>query len=407
MPFAAINGNRAFYRLEGRKGAPVLVLAHSIGCDHGMWAAQMPQFTAHYKVLRYDLRGHGASDVPAGDYSVEQLARDAVALPRHLEITEFAFCGLSLGGAIGQWLAINHAPGLTALILANTSPRFLPADAWETRRRTALEKGMAAIADGAIPRMFSPETLAGAEGALSDGAVDSIRSVLAATSPVGYAGCCAALRDMDHTTLLSKIRVPTLLISGTSDVATPWSGHGELLARGIAGARVVHLPASHLSNLERPRSFAAAVLNLLRTQLPAEFPGEDTQTAGDRMRRAVLGDDHVNQAAAQSTEFTREFQSFIRRYAWGEVWSRPGLLPRTRRLLTLAMLAALGRWEEFRTHVRAGLARDLEPCDLEEVLLQVAIYVGIPAANTAFHIAGEEIKSSIWAHAGAAGQDPK
>ena len=188
---------------------------------------------------------------------------------------------------------------------------------------------------------------------------------------------------MDHTALLSKIHVPTLVISGDLDVGMPWEGHAAVLASVIEGARAVRLPAAHISNLERPRSFSAALLDFLVPR-PAE-----TRAAGFATRRAVLGDDHVDRAVAATTDFTRDFQELIASYAWGSIWTRPGLDHRTRRLLVLTATAALGRWEEFRLHVRTGLAHELEPCDLQEVLLQVAVYAGVPAANAAFHIAAE------------------
>jgi 3-oxoadipate enol-lactonase/4-carboxymuconolactone decarboxylase len=151
----------------------------------------------------------------------------------------------------------------------------------------------------------------------------------------------------------------------------------------------VRLPAAHLSNLERPRSFTAALAAFL-------IGGDrDLDAAGAAMRRAVLGDAHVDRAAASATELTRGFQQLITRYAWGTIWTRPGLDVRTRRLLVLATTAALGRWEEFRLHLEAGVAHELEWCDVEDVLLQTAVYAGVPAANTAFHIAGDVRAASM------------
>ena len=382
MPFVTVGNTGLFYRLEGKAGQPVLVLSHSIGTDHGMWAPQAADLLLHFQLLRYDTRGHGASDAPSGEYSIEQLGKDVLGLVDVLEIGNFAFCGLSMGGAIGQWLALHQPQRLTGLILANTSFRFGPRENWENRIKAVLEKGMASIADMAMQRFFSPETLAH-----GDAAVETARSVLLGTDPVGYAGCCAALRDFDSEKSLGKIPVPTLVIAGDRDVSTPWAGHGEVLAREIPEARSVRLPAAHLSNLEQPRSFAAALLEFL--QPPA---ADDAMDAGFAVRRAVLGDAHVDRAIATTNEFNREFQDLITRYAWGTIWTRPGLNPSTRRLLALAMMAALGRWEEFRLHVRAGLQHELEICDLKEVLLQTAIYAGVPAANTGFHIASEEIE---------------
>src|SRR5262249_24311236 len=142
----------------------------------------------------------------------------------------------------------------------------------------------------------------------------------------------------------------------------------------------------HLLNLERPRSFSAALLDFLLPEPP------DRLQAGFEARRAMLGDAHVDRAIAGTADFNREFQDFITRVAWGTIWSRPGLTRETRRLLALSTLVALGRWEEFRMHVRTGLAHELEPCDPREVLLQSAIYAGVPAANRAFQIAAEELE---------------
>jgi len=372
-----------YYRLEGAAWAPVLVLSHSIGTDHGMWAPQMADLLQHFQVLRYDTRGHGASDAPAGEYTIEQLGRDVLGLTDSLHIEKFAFCGLSMGGAIGQWLAINAPDRLTALILANTSPQFGPLAYWDTRRKTVLENGMASIVDLAMQRFFSSE----AQG--REVLVGAATSVLLGTNPTGYAGCCSAIRDVDHRGQLGRIKVSTLVIAGNKDVSTPWEGHGEVLARGILGAKSVRLPAAHLSNLERPRSFTVALLEFLQP-----VSSGDPLEAGFAVRRATLGDTHVDRAIAATTDFSHDFQELITRYAWGTIWTRPGLDRRTRRLLVLAMMLAFGRWEEFRLHVHAGLLHELEPCDLKEVLLQAAIYAGVPAANTGFHLASEEIEKA-------------
>jgi 3-oxoadipate enol-lactonase/4-carboxymuconolactone decarboxylase len=345
-----------------------------------MWDPQMPGLLPHFQVLRYDTRGHGASDAPPGDYSMEQLGSDVLGLADTLGISNFAFCGLSMGGGIGQWLAVHAPERITALVLANTSSRFVAATL-EARRQAVLKDGMAAVADTAMQRFFSPETLA-----LGDPYANSVRAVLLATNPAGYAGCCAAIRDVNFTGLLKKIQMRTLIISGSKDVSTPWEGHGEILAREITGARVIHLPTAHLSNIERPRSFTHGLLEFLLPQ------PSDSRAAGEQIRRAVLGDEHVDRALATATDFTRDFQELITSYAWGAVWSRSGLDRRTRRLLVLATTASLGRWEEFTLHLRAGLAHDLEPCDVKEALLQTAIYGGVPAANTGFKIANEEIE---------------
>ncbi|MBA3298004.1 MAG: alpha/beta fold hydrolase [Acidobacteria bacterium] len=377
MPLLTIGGHQHYYRLDGRDDRPVVMLSHSLGQDHSMWDPQAADLGAHFSVLRYDIRGHGASVATPGEYSVEQLGRDALAIADGLGIGRFAFCGLSLGGMIGQWLALNAPDRLTALVLANTSPRP-DAQVMEARRNAVLESGMGPVVATVMERFFSPRLLAA-----NTPVVAQSRRTLAATDPTGYAGCCAAVRDTDLTDQLDRIKAHTLVISGDLDVSLPWSGHSEVLAAHIRQPRVIHLNTGHLSNLERPRAFSAA----LHAFLPTERT--DGRESGMRVRRSVLGDAHVDQALA-STASTAEFQDFITRYAWGTVWTRPGLDVRTRRMLVLAMTAAMGRWEEFRLHVRTGLAHELEWCDIEEVLLQAAIYAGVPAANTGLHAASEE-----------------
>lgn len=381
MPFVTVDGARLYYRVEGNPQSPALILSHSVGADHGMWSQQVEALEPYFRTVRYDIRGHGASDVPGGDYSIERLGQDVTAIADALEIGKFALCGLSLGGAIAQWVAIHAPERLTHLVLANTSPQFGPRSNWETRMDMVRKGGMASIGDMVMERFFSRDVFA------RDAHAADVKAVFLATNPVGYLGCCAALRDTDHTQGLSRIKTPTLVIASDNDVSTPWTGHGEVLARDIPGAKVLRLPGAHLSNLERPHSFTTALLEFLGPS-PG---GSDTLEAGLRVRRAMLGDAYVDRSMETMTDFNRDFQSLITRYAWGSVWTRPGLSQRTRRLLALAIAASLGRWEEFRMHVRTGLERELESCDLKEVLLQTAIYAGAPAANTGFHVAREEM----------------
>jgi len=377
MPVFQNGPARCFYRVHGEEDRPPLFLSHSLGQDHGMWDAQAEALAPHFRVVRYDIRGHGASGVTPGDYAVADLGQDVLRLADEIGITRFAFCGLSLGGMIAQWLAANAPMRVTAIVLANTSP--LPGfERMERRRQTVLASGMAAVADEVMGRFFSPAHLAAGGPAVAEA-----RRTLLATDPVGYAGACAAVRDMDLTGVLPRIQSPALIIDGEHDMSLPWKGHGDALAAGLPHATVVRLAAAHLSNLERPRSFTAAVVRFLLA--PHEH---DSYADGLQVRRRILGDAHVDRASASPA--SAAFQELITRYAWGSIWTRPGLDIRTRRLLVLAMTAALGRWEEFRLHLRTGFASELEWCDLEEVLLQAAIYAGVPVANTGFQHAAEE-----------------
>ncbi len=378
MAFADV-GYRTYYRLEGTAGSPVLVLSHALGLDHTMWDPQVPDLLSAFRVLRYDIRGQGASDVPPGEYGIDELGRDVLTLLDALGIHSVAWCGLSLGGMIGQWVAIHAPDRISSLVLANTSPRTADPASMETRRATVLEKGLSAVVDAAMARFFTPALLAA-----NPPRVGSARDTFLRTSPIGYAGAAAAVRDLDLRGGLRRIHAPTLIVSGDADPSMPWDSHGALLAGAIAGAKVVRLGAAHLSNLELPRTFTRTVLEFLTPRR------SDTFLAGLDVRRAVLGREYVDRALSSATDLTREFQQLITRGVWGEVWSRPGHDQRTRRLLVLATTAALGRWEEFRLHLIAGLDHGLEWSDVEEVLLQTAVYAGVPAANTAFKLASEE-----------------
>jgi 3-oxoadipate enol-lactonase/4-carboxymuconolactone decarboxylase len=378
MAFARFDDIRCYYRLEGSATQPTIVLSHALGLDHGMFEPQMAGLASRFRVLRYDLRGHGGTDAPAGDYSVEQLGRDALALLDALGLEQVAWCGVTLGGMVGQWLAANAGARVSHLVLANSSPRFADPASLDARRQAVLGGGMTAIVDTAMARFFG-------ERLVADDAphVASARHTFLATDPVGYAGGCAALRDFDGAPLLSRIQARTLVISGDADVPMPWDGHGARLASGIPHAAVVRLAAAHASNLVLPRTFTRALLQFLAADPRDRFD------VGLDVRRAVLGADYVDGRLAAATDLTRDYQRWITESAWGSVWARPGLDVTTRRLLALALAAALGRWEEFRLHLAAGLAADLEWADVEEVLLQTGVYAGVPAANHGFAIASE------------------
>jgi 3-oxoadipate enol-lactonase len=256
--FAEVNGTRLHYRLDGPAGAPVLLLSNSLGTNLGMWGGQMAALTARYRVLRYDSRGHGRSAVPAGGYTIDQLGRDAVGLLDHLGFDRVAFCGLSKGGMVGMWLGVHAPERVSRLALTNTAPHMPPPDLWDTRIRTVSEQGMTSITEGVVSRWFTQgfQERAPAE-------VEPIRQMLLSTDPVGYCGCCHAIRDMDQRGDLSRIKAPTLVIGGTVDPSTP-PHHSEEIARGIAGSKLVMLEAAHLSNIEQRAGYTAALLAFLK-----------------------------------------------------------------------------------------------------------------------------------------------
>ena len=236
--------------LHGPEDAPVLVLPCSLGTSRELWDASL--FAGRYRLLRVDLRGHGASPAPPGPYSMEELARDALDLLDELGLERVAWCGLSLGGMVGMWLGA-HAPGrLERLVLACTSARISAPDAYRERAALVRERGIEPVADAVVSRWFT--------GLTPPATRARFRGLLVATPPEGYAGCCEALAAWDFRGELAAVSVPPLVIAGEADEATP-KGDTDLLAERIPGARLVVLPgAGHLANVERPREFADAVL---------------------------------------------------------------------------------------------------------------------------------------------------
>jgi 3-oxoadipate enol-lactonase/4-carboxymuconolactone decarboxylase len=388
MPFVNREGVRLYWRADGEPDKPGLLLLNSIGCDMGLWDRVVPQLTPRFRVLRMDTRGHGASDAPAGDYGLDDLADDALAVLDAADAPRAAVCGVSLGGMIGMTLALRAPDRVPALVLACTSAQMDPA-AWQTRIDTVRAQGLAAIADMAMERFFSARFRRQAPSVVA-----TTRAGLLAMSAEGYIGCCAAIRDMNLAGRLGGIAAPTLVIAGDRDVSTPFDGHGDRITAGIPGDEVARLDAAHLPCLEAPAAFAGLVQDFLTRDPAAHEAKANLFDAGLAVRREVLGDAWVDRALAARTAFNADFQAMITRYAWNEVWGRPGLDHRTRRLLVVAMTAALGRWEEFRLHVRSGLEQGgFTQDELKEVLLQTAIYAGVPAANTGFAEAGAIIES--------------
>ncbi|MDB5764679.1 MAG: 3-oxoadipate enol-lactonase [Herminiimonas sp.] len=257
MSIIEINNVRLHYQIEGRDDAPLLILSNSLGTELGMWAPQMPALLENFRVLRYDTRGHGLSSVPPGPYSIAQLGGDVIELMNRLNIAKAHFCGLSMGGMIGMWLAANHAARIDRLVLSNTAARIAPPQLWNSRIDKVNSEGMASIAPAVIDRWFTPDFQAYAQKQ-----VDAVRGMLLRTSAAGYAANCAAVRDMDQRDGLAGIAVPTLVIAGKHDKATP-PEDGKLIAQRIPGARYVELNAAHLSNWEVAQSFTGNVVNFL------------------------------------------------------------------------------------------------------------------------------------------------
>ncbi len=259
--FLAGDGARIAYRWDGDANLPVLTLSNSIGTTLHMWDGLVPALTRHFRVLRFDTRGHGASSVPPGPYSLDRLGRDVLELFDALGVRRAHFLGLSLGGIVGQWLGVHTPDRIDRLILANTSPYLGPAPQWDERIAAAqTAPDMAETAETFLANWF-PAAMLQAGGPV----IDSFRGMLLATDPRGLAGALAAVRDMDLRRTIALIPRPTLVIAGRDDTVTAAS-HGEQIAQTVPGAKLVMLPVVHLSNIEQPQAFQDAVLDFLLPQ---------------------------------------------------------------------------------------------------------------------------------------------
>lgn len=256
MPFAEVAELKTHYALAAGE-APVLMLSNSLGTDFSMWDPQIEELQRRFRILRYDTRGHGKSSVTSGDYTIDQLGRDVLGLLDSLRLNRVHFCGLSMGGAIGIWLAI-HAPNrLHRLVISNTAARIGTPEGWNARIATVRKDGMKPVAAAVVERWFTPEFRAS-----SGEQVARMQNMLENSPPQGYASCCAAIRDMDQREEIARIKIPTLVIYGGRDPVIPVPD-AEFLAERITGAEKLNLPAAHLSNIEQAGAFTEAVGNFL------------------------------------------------------------------------------------------------------------------------------------------------
>ncbi|MGY5044100.1 bifunctional 3-oxoadipate enol-lactonase/4-carboxymuconolactone decarboxylase PcaDC [Streptomyces sp. 900105755] len=426
--------NTLQYRFDGPEDAPVLILGPSLGTTWHMWDRQIPELVQQWRVFRYDLPGHGGAPAhPAG--SVAELATRLLATLDSFGVQRFGYAGCALGGAVGVELALRHPERIASLALVATSPRFGTPDEFRQRGVIVRTNGLDPIARTSPERWFTGG-FAAAQPAITEWAVQMVRT----TDPGCYIAACEALAGFDVRHELARVGVPTLVLVGSDDQITG-PAEARTLVAGIPDARLAVVPgASHLVPVEQP----AAVTDLLVRHFstawqpaydsatgqiaipaaqvkpvlaavpqavpqvapqvapiaeiapavvaPQPFGRPDPYEAGLKVRREVLGDAHVDRALAQADEFSGDFQEFVTRYAWGEIWDRPGLDRRSRSCVTLTALVAGGHLEELGFHVRAALRNGLTPAEIKEVLLQAAVYCGVPAANSAFRVAQRVIR---------------
>lgn len=418
--------NTLQYRFDGPEDAPVLILGPSLGTTWHMWDRQIPELVQQWRVFRYDLPGHGGAPAhPA--VSVGDLADRLLGTLDGLGVERFGYAGCALGGAVGVQLALRHPGRVASLALIAASPRFGTPDEFRQRGVVVRTNGLDPIARTSPDRWFTAG-FAAAQPAITEWAVQMVRT----TDPGCYIAACEALAAFDVRSELGQIGVPTLVLAGSDDQVTG-PAEARTLVAGIPDARLAVVPgASHLVPVEQP----AAVTDLLvrhfstawqtapdagRTVVPgipvravlsappqpvpvAEIAPaplvEPPQVAGRpdpydtglKVRREVLGDAQVDRALSQAGGFSGDFQEFATRYAWGEIWDRPGLDRRSRSCVTLGALVAGGHLEELAVHTRAALRNGLTPDEIKEVLLQTAVYCGVPAAGSAFRVAQRIIR---------------
>jgi 3-oxoadipate enol-lactonase len=276
MPQFERDGVEFNVTLDGPENAPPLMLSNSLGTNLHMWDPQIPELTKHFRVIRYDSRGHGKSGAPDGPYSIEELGRDALAIMDALELDQVHWIGLSKGGMIGQWL-LTHAPErIGRAVLANTGSHMPPPDLWNQRIRTAMDKGMEELTPGVIERWFTPE-FRKREPAI----VQKIVRMLHTTPAHGYAASCSAIRDMDQRESIRAVTNPVLVVVGSRDPATP-PEMGRHIANAIPGARIVTLEAAHLSNIEQADAFNQAVIDFLTAREVGPAPRVPPRHAAGR-----------------------------------------------------------------------------------------------------------------------------
>jgi 3-oxoadipate enol-lactonase len=268
MPFMKKGDLDLHYRIEGKENAPVLIMSNSLGTNLGMWIPQMAALLERFRVVRYDQRGHGQSSVPAGPYRMEQFGQDVIALMDHIGIDRAHFCGLSMGGMTGMWVASNHPERIDRLALCNTAAHMAPPDLWNARIDKVGSEGMASIVPSVIERWFTADFRSTAQKQ-----IDLVRAMLLQTPDAGYVASCAAIRDMDQRESIDAIVAPTLVIAGKHDNATT-PEDGKLIAGRIKGARYVELNAAHLSNWEVAQAFTTNVVDFLTASSSASSPKE-------------------------------------------------------------------------------------------------------------------------------------
>lgn len=376
-------------RLAGAPEQPLLVVGPSLGTSvTGLWAETATLLGDRFHVVGWDLPGHGLSTPAAGGFTVAELAEGVLqAVSRTLGETPFLYAGDSLGGAVGLALALAAPQRVRGLAALCTGAVIGTPESWAERAALVRGAGTSALVSVSAQRWYAPGFVE-RRPEVGSSMLHALREI----DDESYARCCEALAGHDVRDRLGEIGVPVLAVGGSHDVAAPVERQREI-ADGVRDGLFVELDAvGHLAPIEAPRTIASLIDGLAARAGRAAGAGAaavpfSTIEAGMRTRREVLGDAHVERAIAGTTEVNRDFQELITHYAWDAIWNRPGLARRDRSIAVLTALIAGRHFEELEFHLRAALRNGLTREEIVEVLLQSAIYVGVPAANTAFGVA--------------------
>ena len=373
-----------------RADLPLLVLGPSLGTSAAtLWSACAADLTDAFDVVAWDLPGHGHNrSVPEEAFTMAELASGVLRVVDDIQEQRgdlggsFFYAGDSVGGAVGLQLLLDAPSRVDAAVLLCTGAQIGSPESWAGRMGQVSVSGTPVMVTGSAERWFGPGFVEREPERAS-----ALLHALADAVDEGYVQVCGALAEYDVRERLAEIGVPVLAVAGSADVATPPDKLREI-ADGVKDGRYVELDGvAHLAPAEVPEIVAGLLREHLLGEPAVAEPTPSDDSAGMTVRREVLGDAHVDRAIAGTTDFTRDFQELITAYAWGEIWTRPGLDRRSRSMITLTALIARGHHEELAMHVRAALRNGLSVDEIKEVILQSAIYCGVPDANTAFRIA--------------------
>ncbi|MFU1518896.1 alpha/beta fold hydrolase [Vreelandella alkaliphila] len=384
MAFHTINGRSVAYRLLGSEVNPLIVLAHPLGMSQAVWDDVIPALLPRYRVLAWDLPGHGASQAVSGtQVTPADLAEELLALVALAGVQRFHFAGTSIGGVVGQQLIAAHPDRLLSATLTNTGAVIGNPDLWNTRAGRVRQEGLAAMSQEIVPRWFAPAAFEASPALKAGWCVQMGRG-----DDESYAQLCEMLGRDTFTGKLSGKRANVQLFGGSEDLATPPTTL-EALAKELDDAPLeVFDGVGHVPSVEAPALFAQKLLVVLAKDLGDVANQGVGYSTGLETRKQVLGDEHVARSTANANTLDAPFQQMITRLAWGELWSNNDLTRRERSMITTGILAALGR-EELTLHLKTAKRVGLTEAELRQVLMHVAIYGGVPAANHAFALAKE------------------